>query len=768
MKYEQHTVYQANFSFSALIEEMKANEQNGKENVNAEAIALLENLEERLANKEADWKSCNRCAGFDYIVQTVFPSFFFKGQLGFVTAPFNKKEFSYETLEMTQLLQTDRWEVKAEAHKLKHSKMHHVLLAGSMVLNTFYDQDVDVHFSEGMTLRDRTTKMQKHYKFNIVLDYVKIKPLKPLKKLSKKQIQELLNNLEDVELWSKYIPPENFLFNGFVIGYLSDVTDVEILSTIKAMMADEGGKSDHEDNLQQLEILVQSYLKMPDIRLGILQIENNPWLENTSWSLLRSYQQEIMQPSFKDEKGSYGKLIATGEAVIQEDLAKRTHLSPLEEALKDKGVRSLLLAPMFNQEGELISVFELGSSKTYRFNRLKLMQLRELISLFSLGSNRFIQEMSNSIRLTMQQEFTAIHPSVEWRFREVATKYYWEQVVGEKQSSLEEIVFKDVYPIYGQADIVGSSNLRNKSIEADMIDNLRRLHELIIACRERVSFDLLDIYQDKVEVFLTRLEKGEFVSSDESLIVELLTREVHPLIQSIKKRFKELPHQQIEDYFAYLDQGLGIVYRRRKDYEESVSLLNQTISYYLWQEEERMQEILPHFFEKFETDGVEYNLYLGQSILEKGSFDQFFLRDFRLWQLLMMCEVTRLVEREAKSFPVPLTTAQLIFVYNNPLSIRFHMDEKQFDVDGAYNVRYEILKKRIDKAYVKGTDERLTQAGKIAIVWLQEKDRQEYMEYLEHLVQRGYIKPEIEDLELERMQGVEGLKALRVEVTIPS
>ncbi len=29
------------------------------------------------------------------------------------------------------------------------------------------------------------------------------------------------------------------------------------------------------------------------------------------------------------------------------------------------------------------------------------------------------------------------------------------------------------------------------------------------------------------------------------------------------------------------------------------------------------------------------------------------------------------------------------------------MDEKRFDVDGAYNARYEIVKKRIDKAYVK-------------------------------------------------------------------
>ena len=68
------------------------------------------------------------------------------------------------------------------------------------------------------------------------------------------------------------------------------------------------------------------------------------------------------------------------------------------------------------------------------------------------------------------------------------------------------------------------------------------------------------------------------------------------------------------------------------------------------------------------------------------------------------------------------------------------------------------MKKRIDKAYIKGTRERLTQSGKVAIVWLQERDRREYLEYLQYLVYKGYITEEIETVDLENMQGVEGLK----------
>ena len=113
--------------------------------------------------------------------------------------------------------------------------------------------------------------------------------------------------------------------------------------------------------------------------------------------------------------------------------------------------------------------------------------------------------------------------------------------------------------------------------------------------------------------------------------------------------------------------------------------------------------------------------------------------------------------------PHDLRVASLVLVHSNPLAIRFRMDEKQFDVDGAYNIRYEIIKKRIDKAHIKGTDERLTVPGKISIVYSQDKDAREYLKYIKYLQSKNYFG-KVEELELEDLQGVSGLKALRVEV----
>ena len=92
------------------------------------------------------------------------------------------------------------------------------------------------------------------------------------------------------------------------------------------------------------------------------------------------------------------------------------------------------------------------------------------------------------------------------------------------------------------------------------------------------------------------------------------------------------------------------------------------------------------------------------------------------------------------------------------------MDEKKFDVDGAYNIRYEIIKKRIDKVNIKNTKERLTQPRKIAIVYSQFKDVNGYMKHIKYLQSKNFLLDTVENLELENLQGISGLKALRVAV----
>ena len=151
--------------------------------------------------------------------------------------------------------------------------------------------------------------------------------------------------------------------------------------------------------------------------------------------------------------------------------------------------------------------------------------------------------------------------------------------------------------------------------------------------------------------------------------------------------------------------------------------------------------MFPHYFEKQKTDGVDFSLYVGAALLEDGVFDPLYLKNLRLWQLMVACGIAMRAERLKDQLPIPLETTRLVLVQNAPLSIRFRFDEKRFDVDGAYNVRYEIIKKRIDKANVRNSQERLTQPGKIAIVYSHPTEAVEYRQYIEYLQRLGLPDP---------------------------
>jgi len=159
-------------------------------------------------------------------------------------------------------------------------------------------------------------------------------------------------------------------------------------------------------------------------------------------------------------------------------------------------------------------------------------------------------------------------------------------------------------------------------------------------------------------------------------------------------------------------------------------------------------------------------VYVGGSLVEDGGFDPLYLKSLRLWQLMVVCGVAARADRLSTELPLPLQATHLVLVQHAPLSIRFRFDEKRFDVDGAYDIRYEIVKKRIDKAEIRGTKERVTQPGKIAIVYGQTSEAQEYRGYLEYLRHLGYIADEVEELELDDLPGVHGLRALRVTVAL--
>ena len=133
---------------------------------------------------------------------------------------------------------------------------------------------------------------------------------------------------------------------------------------------------------------------------------------------------------------------------------------------------------------------------------------------------------------------------------------------------------------------------------------------------------------------------------------------------------------------------------------------------------------------------------------------------------MSMIDIVKITDKLTDKMDCKLSTTQLIFVHSNPIDICFRKDERRFDVEGAYNIRYEVIKKRIDKVLIKDTDERLTQPNQIAIVYSNDTEAEEFLAYIKEMQEKGQLKDEIEHHCLEELQGVTGLKAIRVSVII--
>jgi hypothetical protein len=153
---------------------------------------------------------------------------------------------------------------------------------------------------------------------------------------------------------------------------------------------------------------------------------------------------------------------------------------------------------------------------------------------------------------------------------------------------------------------------------------------------------------------------------------------------------------------------------------------------------------------------------------ESQRLADFHVQDMTLWQLMLAWGLALQTKRIKPALKVPLDTCHLILVNHTPLSIRFRFDEKRFDVDGAYDVRQEIIKSRLDKALVKGSGERLTQPGKIAVVYSTPAEGKEIRQHIDFLMNIGKLDNELEVLDLDDLPDIRGLKALRVGVNLKS
>ncbi len=536
---------------------------------------------------------------------------------------------------------------------------------------------------------DPETGLDRYFRLKPDYRFVKVRNLHGPSSLTNEQRSRILDHLADPETLREILPPEHFEFSGFTVLRAADVTETEVFTALerdligKDTIFSPTGFDRLNNRLRILFGISDSSSSLAAVRADQAYLLNRSCDMSHNCIFGDSYHVPI-----NEFEGSFFQRAVEQQSMLRiRDLREEDVVTHVDSEMLEEGYRSVLIAPLFDQ-GELIGTLRLSSRNPDQFGPVQAAVAEQIIPMFSMALRRSLDKLETKVQGIIKEKCTAIHPSVEWRFKKSVLDHL-ERIHSGEQSELEPIVFRDVYPLYGASDIRGSSEARNNAIMADLAEHLELSLAVVNAAANVRSLPMLLEIGYRVNAHLERIKKG-VSAGDERIVTDLIQTEVEPLFP-ILETFDESVVGAIEKYKIAMDGERGCVYSRRRDFDESVGMFNERIAAYLDREQAKAQAEFPHYFDRHKTDGVEYVMYLGASMVQNGRFSEFYVKSLRLWQIMVACGIAWHTEDLKSQLKVPINSTHLILVNHNPLSIRFRFDEKRFDVDGAYDTGHEIV-----------------------------------------------------------------------------
>lgn len=610
---------------------------------------------------------------------------------------------------------------------------------------------------------DAVTNLPKFYNINTDTRFIDIQLKGKLPALDYKTIEPYLQEGADTTALENILPLNRFRFEGFSVITLLDITIERATEIIKEALVNHSYETEGNDAIiQALKTLAGD----DSIDFGLIpsyQINGKYVFAGAECS-----QSMIIEAvkKFGLTEDAFNTLVnqyyTNPQTVVYNNISDG-HLSdkPLGKLLDTEGISSYALVPVFYNK-KMAGILEVFSKHGVSLDDALFSRLQTALPLIAQLLKYSTDEFNAKIDTIIRDKFTPLQPSVQWKFNEAAWNYLEKSTHNEVGAEIETVTFEKVHPLYGAIDIRNSTFERNRAVREDIRKQLALLTETFQSIKRVIELETTETFVCACSRWADEIN-GYLTSEDELALNRFLAAEVNPFLLRIREEYP-VTKEVVDFYFAALSESTGLAYENRRKLESSLQLINTSVAGYIENAQKALKSAYPFYFEKFRTDGIEYDMYIGQSMAPDKPFDNIYLKNLRLWQLMSMAEITRLTEKLLPQMQHPLRTTQLIFIHSNPININFRNDERRFDVEGAYNIRYEIIKKRIDKALVRESGERLTQPGKIALVYFNDSEAEEYQEYIHDLQEMGLLNHDLEYLELEELQGVTGLKAIRIGV----
>ncbi|MBD0336506.1 MAG: GAF domain-containing protein [Cyanobacteria bacterium Co-bin13] len=538
------------------------------------------------------------------------------------------------------------------------------------------------------------------------------------------------------------LDPVDYAASGYVLLEGLDLTERELASSLVQLLVSRDSVLEPQRFGRANSLMKQLFRADGSL---IFNAENDRatlflGIEKPEWDVQTYPVQTLQQSSL---------FRGTGQVINIPDLSLHC-TTDCEQHILATGVRSLLMIPLVikstvlkAESRHLLGLVGVTSSRPYAFTQADCAQ-----------ATRLIPPLTAALRHTVQDRFTNIQSAVRWKFEQEAERRSW-------GLPPEPIVFENVYPLYGISDVRGSSEERNRAIQTDLLTQFRLALVVVDAlCKASNNAYAQQFRSDLVE-HIQELERGITVDAEVTLTRYLQdTLEVHLDFFASGGPAAQLA---VEAYRAALNPEHGCVYAARALYDQSINQINGLLrdTWNRWQK--TMQGITCHYCDIESTDGIDHMIYAGCAI--DPQFTPFHLHSLRYEQLRAVCDCARAAFSLKASSHTPLEVTHLVLVQAATVDITHDENtERLFDVRGTRDTRYEIVKKRIDKACEAETRDRITQPGMLTVVYSTEEEWHEYQQYLRYLHREGWVEATLIQGNVEPMQGVNGLKFARVKV----
>src|SRR5690606_9877703 len=216
--------------------------------------------------------------------------------------------------------------------------------------------------------------VQRRYRILYNADFMEILPTDKALDLTQDDVDELLGNFDNIELWKEKIPPHSFIAKGFIIANMFDVTVENSISEIKSSLIGRTVKDDLSF-MERFQDTFRSLFRLKDIKIGFSGYE--PDSNNFFRIYGRGMKSHILHDKAMEScdtvlcHQSKGKLMKQGQyfaiANVEKCLKSSQGNPQPYKNLMEQGIRSAILAPIAIN-GKLLGVLELVSETPNELN----------------------------------------------------------------------------------------------------------------------------------------------------------------------------------------------------------------------------------------------------------------------------------------------------------------------------------------------------------------------------------------------------------------